>query len=183
MMDRHTTCALTQGYASLADSGPLLNILRRAGRTMRRAKPATMETHIHSVVHFSNEVDEMTVQRMINEMGDRPYHDSAVAFEFSQLHVADLDGTLFQVNLQVDDPEMGGRIEGMIDETNIYIRRWCQRNLEQLEDISTHNIHARPDPVDPSDCDHPEESVGMIDAPPAWDDDKVPLCDRCGDVL
>lgn len=142
-----------------------------------------MDTHIHAVVHFSNEVDATTVQRMINEMGDRPYHLSVEAIEFSRLHVASFDGTLFQVNLQVDDPEMGGRVPGIIDETNIYVRRWCRDNQLSLEDITLHNIHERPDPVNPAECDHPDGSIDTIDAPPEWDADEVPLCNRCGDVL
>jgi hypothetical protein len=185
MMDRHTTCALTRGYASLADSGSLLNILRRAGRTMRRAKTIAMTTDILATVHFSNEVDAMTAQRMAQQMGDRAYHMTIDALSVNKLDYASVDGSMHQLHIEVDDPEMGGRIEGVMTETTIFVRRWAARNGVDIVDdgISVVDVYSRPDCEEVDDCDHIDTEHEVIDAPPMWEQDEATLCKKCGDLL
>lgn len=144
-----------------------------------------MTTDILATVHFSNEVDATTVQRMANEMGDRPYHLSIDSLGVNALDYVMVDGSVYQLHIEVDYPEMDGRIEGVITETGVYVRQWCQLHGIDIVDngISVVDVYSRPDYEEVDDCDHIDTEHEVIDAPPSWEQDEVVLCNKCGDVL
>jgi hypothetical protein len=144
-----------------------------------------MTTDILATVHFSNEVDATTVQRMANEMGDRPYHLSIDSLSVNKLDYASVDGVMYQLHIEVDDPEMDGRIEGVMTETGIYVRQWAQLNLVSIVDggVSVVDVYSQPSYEALDDCDHLDTEREVINAPPSWEQDEATLCKKCGDLL